>query len=277
MTHIACILLVILSACCVSRTAQGENPPFKEEQISSWFEKLNDPQNSENRRLAQKAILDLGTNSFPFILSEITRLGSEWNRDTTNFCLNPNYLKRVMAIRAAFTTFGTNASPLFPELVNLFNDGMLSDTAAYGLTQINAAEAAKVFSNTLMTNKSAFIQCVAVNNLSLLGTNAVPAIPALIQCLDAMGDSADLFGLRRLALVELGQIGKQPDIVVPALIRSLKKENSFILRVAAINSLESYAKDNPSAYAELVAASTEDNELHVKTAAKSALSKLPKI
>jgi HEAT repeat protein len=125
-----------------------------------------------------------------------------------------------------------------------------------------------------MTNKSAFIQCVAINNLSLLGTNASPSIPALIQCLDVMGDSADLFALRRLALVELGQIGKRPDIVVTALIRSFKKENSFILRVAAINSLGCYAKENPSAYAELVAASTEDNELHVKAAAKAALKQI---
>ena len=111
--------------------------------LEAWVNELGGKQEALVRGRAEQAIKEIGTNALPFLVEETRILGQAWTIDITNFYSTPVMVTRLMNVRTAFKILGSVASPAIPQLEKLLNQGVLADSAAYDLTQIDGEAAAK--------------------------------------------------------------------------------------------------------------------------------------
>lgn len=134
---------------------------------------------------------------------------------------------RGMAINAV-SVYGTNAWSAIPELVELATnrDVGIRGGALRALGTINGTPAlvVPVLTNGLADPK-AYVREKAAYALASYGSNAWPAIPMLVNLVD--------HGSNYSAVVALGEIGLEPDLVVPVLIDAFHNPDGRARELAA--------------------------------------------
>ncbi len=244
----------------------AEDPSYNGKSVSVWVAQLGFKQSQEVRDQAEEAVRQIGTNSLPFLLRELRVLGQAQRTDRTNFYNTPAMVDRMMNVRSAFKTLGSTAKPAIPELMKLLNDGLLPDSAAHSLIQIDP-QIASVALVKALTNKDHHVSCAAANNLYSVATNAEMAVPVLLQTLnDRSPDTNGSRNLRAFSANALGAIGKAPEKTVPALIKCLEQDENPYSRTAAARALAKFGTNAHPALPALRQASTNDPVVRIRPA-----------
>jgi hypothetical protein len=173
-------------------------------------------------REAEKAILGIGTNGIPFLVNQLRATDS----------------KIMRTVRSHLPKKWRNNYPFRD------NSAETRRCGAYGLAALgtNAASAVPELIKTATNHKEEDGRYIAVFALRTLGPAGEPAMPFLISCLTNAIDS-----IRDEAAIGLGDIGRHPAVVLPALIQFVKERavshpNNYEVP-DAINAISKYASD----------------------------------
>ncbi len=161
----------------------------------------------------------------------------------------------------------TNAIPDL-ERVSLFD--------AHPWNRIEAEAALAVISRKPLTNyfaaftnaRTEMVFERAAHMLASLGTNAAPAIPALVASLTNRFEPV----WKSEVIMALGRIGREPDVCVPAIIPFLAPANDYSARVTAALALGRFPKRADSESA--LRSALTDSDSWVQRTARSSLSEL---
>jgi HEAT repeat protein len=190
-------------------------------------------------------------------------------RDRTDLFLNdPKYLRAEQAARA-FATLGPAAEDAIGELTRMANDsenGHRRGRATFALAHLGAKGLPPLLA--LLTNEQAAALPTAAACMRFLGTNARPALPALIRCVQ----DKDRVDVAQYAANSLGNLRLEPTLVVPALVAALRNTNSGA-RPDIIAALGKFGPDAASAVPALLPA-LADPWYTVRTRATNALLKI---
>ncbi|MEI7732670.1 MAG: HEAT repeat domain-containing protein [Verrucomicrobiota bacterium] len=166
---------------------------------------------------------------------------------------------------AAFGVLGTNADSAVPALASvahlpvdnpwenhdpywgLEHNALPNRRAAFALANIGPAALPILLD--LATNGSANLRCDVLYLLSQMGTNALPALPLLLQSLNEYTNRAGWIAARTLGMLRL-----EPGVVIPALTNALERRKDLLLQFPAseprlylqyrvLNSIAAYGSD----------------------------------
>jgi len=252
------------------------DPMYHGRHLSAWVDDLDSPEIQEK---AKGAVLAMGTNAIPYLLGEIRVLCGTW--DKQGGYSDSDSLKeathRLENVRYAFRILGPVAKPAVPTLAGWIREG---DTAfivpaADALTSIYPEVAAETLTQAL-SNRDYFIRWMAADYLWAVRSNAEMAVPLLLQCLnDKSSDTNNpLFHVREASARALGGIGKDSEIVVPALIQTLQHDEYPSVRQYAARALGDFHTNAVLAVPALYQASTNDADPVVCRAAVEALKRI---
>jgi hypothetical protein len=246
--------------------SQPSEPSYGERTLSQWLVECVRAQPPGvtphgERDPASVALDRIGTQAVPFLLKWLQYEEPFYRRVVDRFAMRvgtriawKQTQEAVLqsAARCGFEHLGTRARAAIPELVRLMNLPDAPETAV-------AASDALMFVGTSdalppllgpLTNRQHLAHRSAVFAVRRLGTNAVPAVPALVRCLqETNGDVA------RLAAASLAALQAQPDLVVPALAAHLRDANPRMRKSAAL-ALGRYGPDAKASAPALVDALT---------------------
>jgi hypothetical protein len=183
------VLYVVLS--------HPREPSYNGRSLSSWLERFHTPEGLlADPPEAGDAIRHMGTNAVPFLLECLRYEGISTKsrffgaiRDLLRRCGiasdTPAGQTRAFHAQCALIALGSNANIAVPELVRLMNDTNAPRTAysaAIILTSIGTKEAFPAVL-TVLTNQQHLARVAVALNMHRMRTNALPAVPALVQCL----------------------------------------------------------------------------------------------
>jgi HEAT repeat protein len=232
------LMAVVFAAVAVLRSRQ---PHYAGRPLAYWVFQCDDD------REAEKAVRAIGTNALPFLLDWISRGRPPW-KENLGRAIRKVYgglgygplggfyrREEIRGSRAlgAFAMLGETARPAVPELTRRLQDPKFEVwySAMQALGRVGkdgVPPLAEALTN--QANPFRFRYC-ALWGLEAAGTNASPAIPAIVKCLD---DKDSRIGGNSAML--LGGIGLQPELVVPALTNCLRSSDQN-LRWAAVEAL----------------------------------------
>jgi HEAT repeat protein len=232
--------LGILAALIVAFTRPRE-PSYDGRSLSQWLSGFDDwSPSSPSHAEAADAIRHMGTNSIPCLLARIRYQEPTWRRKFREALrsLNPSswwWMHQaggsIECARAqqAFIVLGEEAKPAVPELVRLMNDPtapQIAKQAAEVLASLGIKDAFPPLM-AVLTNPQHPARTVVAIHIPSFGTNARPAIPALVQCLQDTNAATALF-----ATASLGALRLEPELVVPALAAHLRHLDLSNRRIA---------------------------------------------
>jgi len=232
--------LIALSALLFLRPGE---PSYQGNLLSTWLAELSNG-SSEDRKAAEVAIREIGTNALPILLQELRASDdSPVKMKLWELAERQKFIKIHVTLvsdrweRAlnGFEALGATAKPAVPELVAMLGAPDTAARAAMALMNIGSESVPPLMD--ALTSSNLLMRAWAAEALGILHTDAKPAIPRLLKCL---GDPIPL--VRSAAAKTLGYIGEEPDLVVPALVICLEDTNRFV-KVAAIGALGSFGKD----------------------------------
>ena len=140
---VALVTLVIIA--CMSWEAQRPHgPEYKGKRLSAWLEEYNTAGSMDKTKPASAAIRAMGTNCLPFLLANIKHINSPLKEsffqmlqkqhlvkipfDGVDRCKSPSFL--------ALGVLGSNAAPIFPELLRVAQESNTSPSGAMSLLAI---------------------------------------------------------------------------------------------------------------------------------------------
>jgi len=167
-----------------------------------------------------------------------------------------------------FAALGSNAMQAIPELTRLANSQTKDNVpiwATAALGHIGPRAIPQLLEIT--TNKQAVARFQALLSLQAFGSNAVPALPGILQCInDDDGEVA------QQAVCAVVKMNLPPSLVVPTLATALKAQDSMA-RAGAANALGKFGSDAGSSTSALRAALL-DRDPEVRREASNALFKI---
>jgi hypothetical protein len=202
---------------------------YKGKRLSEWIA-VYDPANTNRPRQlmqdTQDAILQMGTNSIPYLLSMLERSDSPLKARSMRLMQKQSLVKveyipemnRYERAAMALEVLGPRAKDAVPELVRIYNQ-----------------------------NPSVFSKISIGRVLGLMGPYARAAVPSLLR--EAAGTNAVA---RANALFALGRIHANPDEVVPVLVKAALQDSDRTTRIIAIGGLQTYGPDAKAAVPALV-------------------------
>ena len=228
-TPAVAIATLLIALTLLTRSRAPIEPEYQGCPLHHWVQTLNTT-NSGPESDAQKAIDHIGTNALPFLVNWIaydphpTKVG----RFTANLLVaipaarklgpirrwvypDQNQVALAESAKCSFRVLGPRAAPAVPALASLLGpskDPGVAPCAVDALCCIGPA-AMPALINAL-TNGNPDARFWSATAMTSMGTNARPAVPALIVCLKA--PAAD-----RAAFLALGALKLEPELVVPAL------------------------------------------------------------
>lgn len=258
---------------------RGTNAPH-------WFIELGQLKNddSEKEKQAIDAVRTVGTNGIPTLLrmlqykdSRLKRLLKTLLRKQSFIRIEstPSYTRPVQAING-FLLLGVVAKPAIPELGRLLHngkDGDLANYAALALAMIGP-EALPALTNAL-ADKDSGVRCEAARAFTSAGpigplaSEAEKIVPLLIRSLKDSDAN-----VRSGAAMSLGVIGREPDIVVPALIANLQWDQNHSVRQDAASALGAFENRAKPAVPRLLNALNDDPSSDVRSTAGHALKRI---
>jgi hypothetical protein len=257
-------------------------PSYQGKKLSEWLPGYNASATPFEHAQTEDAIRRIGTNGLPFLLEWINyeemglkaELRAGYNRLRDKLGADRFFLgdpKRVRAdlATAAITTLGPEAKGAIPILSRMLNDEeafQRSARAAHALAHMGTNGLPPLLRAITNTNIDALgPRLHAAGSIRFLGTNALPALPALVQCLTVSGP----FGVAETAAFSLGELRLEPERVVPALVVSVNGTNGQ-LRLHAVNALGKFGPSARPAVPALLTTLT-DSWLAMRNAATNAL------
>ena len=178
----------------------------------------------------------------------------------------PADLRRPFYAASAFGALGRTGDGAIPELTRLANeadDYFKSVAATQALGRIGQAGLPPLLD--LLQSDKIVIRARAANAIAYLGSNALPAIPLLVEYVTNVTD----MDVAHAAVTTLGILGLEPDRVVPALSNVLHSPQPFIRR-AAVRGLGRFATNTAVARSALAIAMV-DPETTVRELATNTL------
>jgi hypothetical protein len=239
------VALICATACVVvAISLPRKEPSHAGYSLSCWVKLLSDINEQDfgpdcTHDKAPDAIVAIGTNALPFLVEWLKYEGGRTPvRDAVNWSIQKvPVLGKIHGLEAwafrdtkivrkagalnAFRILGPTGAPAIPELFRVARQNPRGGGVSIG-PQFQAVEAlayiGKAALPTLLsiaTNKALLFtgRSQAASGIGSLGTNAAPAIPALLGILDDPFVSSE-------AAEALASIGLEPKRVVPALART---------------------------------------------------------
>jgi len=280
-TILASLLLLIGVALYLFSLSTPE-PVYGGRKLSDWLHDYNFATTSERHIRAEDAVRHIGTNALPFLLNWIDYKGmgvmtqprTVYNEVQNKTGRGPFWedTRKERAYRAAkaIASLGPEAKAAVPLLSTMLNaDGERSFLAANTLAHLGTNGLPPLLAEIANTNAVAS-RFHALGAARFLGSNALPALPLLIQCLS----ENDPFGVNvaQAAAYSLGELRLDPNSVVPALATCVNGTNAA-LQLEAITAL---GKFGPSARpaASVLRTALTNFSLKVRKAATNALTRI---
>jgi hypothetical protein len=177
---------------------------YKGKSLSAWAQQYgsnfwSDAHDEAAKKEAEIAIQQIGTNAIPYLLDMIR--------------------VRDSGVKKRFRVVIPESWHHKLRLSDEFSHQIIRRHGAYGLGALgtNATSALPALIEVATHHRDEDGRYAAILAISSVGTAAEPAIPFLIQCL-----TNDVSSIRFGAAAGLGQIQRQPEIIVPVLIRYLE-------------------------------------------------------
>jgi hypothetical protein len=180
---------------------------------------------------------------------------------------------RALGASAGFDIIGPAAHSATPELLRCARrvknpaSVQLIVRALGSLGPEGVIALSDILTNLPDSETTAYVKLEAMNALTSMGTNAAPAVPALVHCLASENDYIALTATTTLRSLRLA-----PELTVPALTTVLQDPRT-LLRIAAAEGLGSLGGQARSATNQLYAL-LKDPEAEVGVAATGALSQI---
>lgn len=255
--------IVLLLACgalvagVFSLVSRPREPSYNGRRIREWLELYtSDAVTSRSSDEAPDAIRGIGTNAIPYLLKWIRYEPPRW-REILGYGDIPDWLREwivndtkddlATAACNGFQLLGPDAESAIPELARIMNapHGHVSSARAMSALHDFGCKAFLPIVFALTNQPWSVLKYGFQDNqwitncTSSLGTNAQPALPALIQCLN----HGDEWASGRAAMV-LSHLKLAPGLVVESVAASLQHSNAHVrLLTAAV--LESQQAEPP--------------------------------
>ncbi len=282
--------VVLLAASVYALLRSQAEPAYQGRSLSSWLADFDKDLAKNPRwgsvpfivrdvtRVDQKAVeavRQIGTNALPFLLSWVNYEVPAWNTKLkallkrAGISWSPGLDKESRAARAqlAFEILGPRAEAAIPELAQLTDDSRASIPARRAILALSClGQAAVPPLVSLITNETRHLELRlrALESIAWMGTNARPAVPALIQCLKDPDSH-----VRSFAASNLGKLGGNPELVVPALTTAMHDADATV-RYCAITALGHFGGEARTATPALLEMLT-DPQAHVRKQARNTL------
>ena len=220
----------------------SRQPQYEGKNLSHWLRQLESAQDIELPQWQEsaRALRQMGTNTLPWLIAPLKASDPPWKARAVDWfreVLNKDLSGQLVArdrqrSLMAFQVLGPVARPLIPEIAAMMTNANpeIADAAFSALTRIGTPECVPPLIQTL-TNGSAILRPAVVVSLGSLRGVARDAVPGLVATLNNQNESENL---RFEAARALGLIGRDPQLVVPALIRALGETNVYVVRAAAV-------------------------------------------
>ena len=255
--HLACGVLAVALYAILSGPRE---PSYQGRSLSQWLEVWSNTDKADpTNQMVREAMDAIGAKAIPSLLAwlscEETPLKKKVNdiaiRIGEPFGWGPMFSdNRQMCAQVGFLHLGPQGRTAIPELVRLLNNPRATQTAnaaAYALACVGTEGTIPPLLSVL-TNPQHPAHSLAPMRISLMGTNALPLIPALVQCLQETNAETAAF-----AATTLGYLRLEPDLVVPALATSLRDARVRV-RQSAGNALRRFGAESRAAVPALLGA-----------------------
>lgn len=292
---VAVILLIFIVGFLRTRRHDVE-PSYQGRTLSRWLADIDAHSSHPDRESpkylqASNAVAQIGTNGLPFLMEWIQYEPSPAYRlfggaiEGLRKGLNelPDGIvpeafshsmyrigKRGPIHRSGAAEYGLilleqQLKPVIPQLAAVAENSPSHSTSA-AATRILRAAGPAAWSEIvrLAVNTNSWVSSAAIYGLSPMGTNARPAIPALIHHLRGR----DKYAAREAARV-LGDLQLEPMIVVPALVQALTSSEPQV-RIAAAAALAKFGAHGSPALPELKLMLT-DSSSYLRSAASNSI------
>jgi len=219
-------LAVVMLAITVWLALHPHEPVYQGKRLSTWLEEIRTHADSPEKQMAAvKALQHFGTRAIPYLLNAIYAQDSvlkdkvvDWINDKFNMELG---VRPAMLLQGDATTgffvLGDVAEPAVPPLVRALTDRdyEIAYSATKALWAIGTTNCVSGLVQAL-TNSDGRIQDWAARWLANMHSKASAAMPTLLARLKYSDP-----GVREASIYAPGNIGTEPQIIVPALIRRL--------------------------------------------------------
>ena len=259
-------------------------PRYHGHSLTYWVDKYVSRPETAVQREAAEALANMGTNALPFLL---TRLRYEparfrvWTWQALQqvprrwkWLHDCAYDPQRQALNAAltFAELGVAARPALPALAAIARDPA-SPSAAYHAQLAIALLGAdglpslvEVLDDTNAPNRASAV--LHIGGFPKPQSNGAAAVPALVRCLD-QGDPV----VQAYAIEALGNLALNPEIAVPALVRSATPSRNTDVRLRAFQALSRFGEGARAAVPALQSAMQDEDSL-IRFGASLALSRI---
>jgi len=263
---------------------EGE-PVYEGRTLSGWLELLARTDDARAQgRIVEVALGKIGTNGLGWMVEWLSYEEPRWRRPLSEFVgrlpgqLVPNVIisglefdrKRQRADDAATMLYavGPAATNAIPKLQRLMDDPKAGDASRRAISALASLgkdglpPLLAALSDPRHSNRVEIIHAI-----SELETNAGPAVPVLVECLQEQ--DAEVF---RAAADVLGYLKLEPEIVVPALAGGLTSQD-YESRIRSAEDLMEFEGAAKPAVPSLLQA-LDDRDAWVRNAAEYALERI---
>lgn len=225
-------------------------PAYKGKRLGEWISIYLAAESLSAVKEAGAAMQTIGTNALPILVDWIDfhpgplrrHALTHWDKlpgGLRNHSVLHRWLfgghQRSFLAQSAFAVLRDQAVPAIPALHQLVRDSASPETRRGALMALAAIGPGALTAMTNLLATAPFAeQRLVLDSLATMGTNAAPAVPALIHQIHH-GDMRTA----ELSAATLGALGLVPDEAVPALIDGLADSNSR-MRAAAAKALGSF-------------------------------------
>lgn len=243
----ACVILCAGVAIALLTRRRRVEPSFEGKPLSHWLIPIDGiathvDRSSPEFLQASNAVIGMGTNSLPLLLDWIQyrpslsyrmigeplskaleRIPGEWIPLGLRRPYDVSWGDyRASCAGYALRILGTNVTPIIPELASLAGSDAPRQISWYAVRALEAAgPAAWGDLLQLVMDPGRPASRDAIEGLASMGTNATPAIPALLGHLRDPRSASS-------AAKTLGKLQLKPDVVVPVLKQTLQSSNSHL-------------------------------------------------
>jgi hypothetical protein len=255
------IVVVGIAVVIIFAFTRPREPTYKGQPLSHWVNHylLSGLGVDAAEREADEALKHIGPKAIPYLLTWLrTEVPASTNGETDSMPL-------CFGTPDAFRALGSEARSAVPDRLKLAHERTNSLTACLAilcLGKIPLEDMSPLFN--LLTNEERAVRESAWEAIRSQGTNAAHEIPLLVRYYT---EKPDGFGAEAL-----GALAMRPNLVVPALGKSLS-ETSAMVRVEAAQALGAHGPRAREAVPDLVKL-LQDTNRHVRGAATNALLKI---
>jgi hypothetical protein len=225
----ACVVVAVVAA--LVRPRQPE-PEYGGKSLSQWLELCSTYSDDSVAEVgeAASAVRHMGTNALPFLVSWISYSAPAWKLQAFNLCSRAHWQRgmdyvwkpvvradhRAEMALSGFPILREEASPAIPDLVRVMHCWRTDPSrraiqALHCLGTAGLPPLLAVVTNGAVNVRFRQQALISISRMNYLGTNASPAVPILIHCLDDPR-------LAENAAVALGRLTLDSEHAVPALV-----------------------------------------------------------